>query len=138
MSSQAKNILITGCSSGIGHTVALGLEARGYRVFATCRKQEDVDKLSALGLNALRLDLNDTASIGAAVTQVLQATDNKLYALFNNGAYGQPGALEDLTTETLREQFETNFFGWHELTRQVLPVMRANGVGRIIQNSSLL
>lgn len=138
MTQQPKNVLITGCSSGIGQTVAFGLEARGYRVFATCRQQADVEALSAQGINALKLDLDDPASIGSAVTQVREATDDQIFALFNNGAYGQPGALEDLTTDALRQQFESNFFGWHELTRQILPIMRANGQGRIIQNSSLL
>lgn len=138
MPDHRKNILITGCSTGIGHTVALGLESRGYRVFASCRKQEDVDRLNQMGLNSLKLDLNDAKSISAGVNEVLEATNGQLFALFNNGAYGQPGALEDLTTDTLREQFQTNFFGWHELTRLVLPAMRAHGEGRIIQNSSLL
>ncbi|CAG0909107.1 unnamed protein product [Cyprideis torosa] len=138
MSGETRNVLVTGCSSGIGYTVALGLSARGYKVFATCRQADDVDKLRRLGLDAYQLDLGNHASIGSAVTQILEACDNRLFALFNNGAYGQPGALEDLTTDVLRQQFETNFFGWHELTRQILPVMRKNGEGRIIQNSSLL
>lgn len=138
MSSTHKAVLITGCSTGIGHTVALGLQGRGYDVYATCRKPEDVEKLRTLGLKSYQLDLTDKASIQRALDQVLEDCDHKLYALFNNGAYGQPGALEDLSTEVLKEQFETNFFGWHELTRHVLPVMRAAGEGRIIQNSSVL
>lgn len=138
MSESQKSVLITGCSSGIGQTVAIGLEARGYRVFATCRKPEDVEKLRSLGLTCYQLDLADATSINTALAQILEACDHQLFALFNNGAYGQPGALEDLSTDVLRQQFESNFFGWHELTRQVLPVMRAAGEGRIIQNSSLL
>lgn len=138
MPTDEKSILITGCSTGIGYTVALGLQARGYRVFATCRQQEDVDKLTAMGLESFQLDLRSSTSINTAVDKILDLTDQKLFALFNNGAYGQPGALEDLTTDVLRDQFETNFFGWHELTRKVLPIMRAGGEGRIIQNSSLL
>lgn len=134
-----KSVLITGCSSGIGLGVAKGLQARGgYRVFASARKPEDVDRLNSQGLECLQLDLNDTSSIQEAVSRVLTTTGGSLYALFNNGAYGQPGAVEDLSREALREQFETNVFGWHELTNLVLPVMRKQGYGRIIQNSSIL
>ena len=132
------SILITGCSSGIGLCVAEGLKARGYRVFATARREEDVTVLRAQGFEALPLDLRDSASIRQAVTSVLQHTGGTLDALFNNGAYGQPGAVEDLSRAVLREQFETNLFGTHELTCTVLPVMRKQGHGRIIQNSSVL
>ena len=133
-----KSILITGCSSGIGLCIAVGLKARGYRVFATARKETDVQQLAADGLESLRLDLADSGSIAAAVDEVLSRTDGILDALFNNGAYGQPGAVEDLSRDVLRAQFETNLFGWHELTNRVLPVMRRQGHGRIIQNSSVL
>jgi len=133
-----KTILITGCSSGIGHCVATGLARRGYRVFATARKPEDVQRLQAEGLEAIQLDLDDDASICAAVEEVLSRSGGQLYALFNNGAYGQPGAVEDLTRDVLRAQLETNLLGWHELTRRLIPVMRAQGEGRIIQNSSVL
>ena len=132
------SILITGCSSGIGLTVAQGLQARGYRVFATARKREDVEKLNQLGLTSLQLDLDDSLSIKNAVKQVLQETSGKLFALFNNGAYAQPGAVEDLSREALRKIYETNLFGWIELTNLVIPVMRQQGYGRIIQNSSVL
>jgi len=133
-----KSILITGCSSGIGLCAAEGLHARGWRVFATARKPADVERLRARGLEALRLDLADSASIGAAVDAVLAATGGRLDALFNNGAYGQAGAVEDLRREVLREQFETNLFGTAELTNRILPAMRRQGHGRIVQNSSLL
>jgi len=133
-----KAVLITGCSSGIGECVALGLKARGYRVFASVRKEGDVTRLEKMGLESVKLDLRDAQSIAGALDWVLERTQGKLYGLFNNGAYGQPGAVEDLTTDVLRAQFETNFFGWHELTRRVLPVMRRQGFGRIIQNSSVL
>ena len=133
-----RSILITGCSSGIGRCVATGLKNRGYRVFASARKQADVQQLTAAGIESLQLDLADSASIAAAVDAVLSRTNGTLDALFNNGAYGQPGAVEDLTREVLRAQFETNLFGWHELTNRVLPVMRQQGHGRIIQNSSVL
>jgi NAD(P)-dependent dehydrogenase (short-subunit alcohol dehydrogenase family) len=132
------SILITGCSSGIGLCVARGLRSRGWRVFASARKPEDVARLAGEGLESLQLDLDDSASISAAVDEVLLRTQGTLDALFNNGAYGQPGAVEDLTREVLRMQFETNLFGWHELTRLVLPAMRRQGHGRIIQHSSVL
>lgn len=135
---KQKSILITGCSTGIGYCVAHGLQQRGYRVFASARKQEDVERLRDEGLESLHLDLNDPLSMKNAITRILQKTDGELYGLFNNGAYGQPGALEDVSTEALRQQFETNFFGWHELTNLVLPIMRQQGCGRIIQNSSVL
>lgn len=133
-----KSILITGCSSGIGLCVAEGLKARGWRVFASARKAEDVAMLQQRGLEALQLNLADSDSINAAVDEVLQRSDGTLYALFNNGAYGQPGAVEDLSRAVLREQFENNLFGTHELTCKLLPVMRRQGYGRIIQNSSVL
>jgi NAD(P)-dependent dehydrogenase (short-subunit alcohol dehydrogenase family) len=133
-----KAILITGCSSGIGLCVAEALAQRGYRVFATARKKQDLQKLQAGGLESLPLDLADSASIRRTVAEVLTRSGGKLYALFNNGAYGQPGAVEDLRREVLREQFETNLFGTLELTNLVIPTMRAQGYGRIIQNSSVL
>lgn len=132
------SILITGCSSGIGYTAAHGLKQRGYRVFATARKAADVARLQQEGLEALSLDLADSASIRQAVDQVMDKTDGQLYGLFNNGAYGQPGAVEDLSRAVLREQFETNLFGWHELSNLCIPAMRAQGRGRIVQNSSVL
>ena len=133
-----KSILITGCSSGIGLCVAQALQQRGYRVFATARKTEDVKRLKTMGLESLHLDLADSLSIQNAVKEILQLTNGKLYALFNNGAYGQPGAVEDLRRDVLRAQFETNLFGWLELTNLIIPIMRQEGTGRIIQNSSIL
>jgi NAD(P)-dependent dehydrogenase (short-subunit alcohol dehydrogenase family) len=133
-----KTVVITGCSTGIGHCVALGLQQKGYRVFATARQKQDVAQLSALGLDSVQLDLADSASIQTAVADILNRSDGKIYALFNNGAYGQAGAVEDLNRDVLRAQFETNLFGWLELTNLILPVMRQQGYGRIIQNGSLL
>ena len=133
-----RSILITGCSSGIGLCAAEGLQARGYRVFATARKMADVEMLTAKGLEALQLDLADSASIQAAMEEILARTGGTLDALFNNAGYGQPGAVEDLTRDVLRTQFETNLFGMIELTNRVLPVMRRQGHGRIVQNSSIL
>jgi NAD(P)-dependent dehydrogenase (short-subunit alcohol dehydrogenase family) len=135
---EQKAVLITGCSTGIGRCLALGLKARGYRVFASVRQEKDVSSLSEAGLESLVLDLRSSDSIGNAVALVLERTGGKLYALINNGAYGQPGAVEDLSRDTLRLQFETNVFGTQELTNRVLPAMRRHGAGRIIQISSLL
>jgi NAD(P)-dependent dehydrogenase (short-subunit alcohol dehydrogenase family) len=134
----AKTILITGCSTGIGYTTALMLKNRGHTVIATARKADDVIRLQAEGFTALRLDLADSDSIRQAVEQTLELTGGKLDALFNNGAFGQPGAVEDLSREVLRFQFETNLFGTHELTNRIIPVMRKQGHGRIIYNSSVL
>ena len=136
--SDRKSVLVTGCSSGIGDCVARGLHARGYRVFASVRNPADCAAFEQAGIESLALDYDDSASIGAAVDQVLERTGGHLYALFNNGAYGQPGACEDLSREAIRRQFETNVFGWMELTNRVIPAMRAQGHGRIIQNSSVL
>ncbi len=133
-----KSILITGCSSGIGLDAAHGMRARGWRVFASCRQQRDCDRLRAQGFESPRIDYQDTDSITAGLAEVLEATGGTLDALFNNGAHGLPGAVEDVPTNGLRFIFESNVFGWHELTRQVIPVMREQGHGRIVQNSSVL
>lgn len=134
-----KTILITGCSSGIGlHCARALLETSRWRVFAAARKVEDADKLRAEGFDSLVLDLADEASVRAAAAEVLAKTDGKLDALFNNGAYAIPGAVEDISRDALQTQFETNVFGWHQLTNAVIPAMRKRGGGRIIQNSSVL
>ncbi|WP_282095808.1 SDR family NAD(P)-dependent oxidoreductase [Epibacterium ulvae] len=133
-----KSLLITGCSSGIGLDAAHGMRDRGWRVFASCRNQVDCDRMRTEGFESPCIDYTDTTSIENGLKEVLNATGGTLDALFNNGAYGLPGAVEDLPTEGLREIFEANFFGWHDLTRQVIPVMRAQGHGRIVQNSSIL
>jgi NAD(P)-dependent dehydrogenase (short-subunit alcohol dehydrogenase family) len=131
-------VLITGCSSGIGYDAAHGLKARGWRVFASCRKEADCERLRAEGLESFRLDYADEDSIGRAVEEALTRTGGTLDALFNNGAFGCPGALEDLPRGALREIFETNLFGVHDLTRRVIPAMRAQGHGRIVNCSSIL
>ena len=133
-----RSILITGCSSGIGYDAAHTLVKRGWRVFATCRKETDCERLTAEGLESFRLDYQDEGSIGSAVSTVLDRTDGKLDALFNNGAYAIPGAVEDLSREAFRDIFETNLFGQIELTNLLLPSMRNHGHGRIIHNSSVL
>ncbi|DAB36228.1 MAG TPA: short-chain dehydrogenase [Sulfurospirillum cavolei] len=135
---MAQTILITGCSSGIGYTCAHGLKKLGYDVFATCRKEEDVARLKKEGLNAFRLDLCDSQSLHVALAWMLSLTNGRIDVLFNNAAYGQPGAVEDLRREVLREQFETNVFGTLELSNLVLPYMRAQKSGRIVFNSSIL
>lgn len=133
-----RSVLVTGCSSGIGYCVAHGLHERGYNVIASARKTEDVKKLQEEGLQCIQLDLDDSHSIDNAVKETLQLGNGKIYALFNNAAYGQPGAVEDLSRDILRQQFETNLFGTVELTNKILPTMREQGSGRIIQNSSVL
>ncbi|EGQ8017401.1 SDR family oxidoreductase [Vibrio sp. 665] len=133
-----KSILITGCSTGIGYVCAHALQNKGFNVIASCRKEQDVQRLINEGLTCINLDLNSPESVSSGVKQALELAEGKLYAVFNNGAYGQPGALEDLPTEALQDQFQTNFFGWHQLVREVLPHMRQQGEGRIIQNSSVL
>ena len=135
---RPRSILVTGCSSGIGANAALGLRAQGWPVFAACRQEKDCERLRAEGFESPRLDYTDPASIEAALAQVLAATGGTLDALFNNGAHALPGAVEDVPTDGLREIFEANLFGWHALTRRVIPVMRAQGGGRIINCSSVL
>ncbi len=135
---MARSLLITGCSSGIGFDAAQGLRARGWRVFASCRQEVDCERLRALGFESPRLDYADPASIEAALGEVLAATGGTLDALYNNGAHACPGAVEDLPTDALREIFEVNLFGWHDLTRRVIPIMRAQGHGRIVNCSSVL
>jgi NAD(P)-dependent dehydrogenase (short-subunit alcohol dehydrogenase family) len=133
-----KTIIITGASSGIGFDAAHGLRAAGWRVFASCRKADDCARLKAEGFESPLIDYTDANSIVTGLAETLEATGGTLDALYNNGAYALPGAVEDLPTGALREIFETNLFGWHELTRLVLPVMRAQGHGRIVNCSSVL
>jgi len=132
-------ILVTGCSSGIGFASARDLAKRGWRVIATARREEDCERLeSELGVCAVTLDLGDEASVEACARHALKIADGRIDALFNNGAYGQVGAIEDLSSALLRRQFEVNVIGGHELTRLLLPQMRARGSGRIVQGSSVL
>ena len=133
-----RTILITGCSSGIGAYCARALKADGWRVFATARKPQDIAALKAEGIETFYLDYREPESIEALAADVLKATGGTLDALFNNGGYAQPGAVEDVPVAALREQFEANFFGWHDLTRRIVPVMRKQGHGRIVHCSSVL
>ncbi len=135
---MTKSILITGCSSGIGYDAAHGMRAAGWRVFASCRRQADCDRLISEGFESPLIDYADTATIEAGLAEVLAATGGTLDALFNNGAFGTPGAMEDVPRAALEANFNTNVFGVHDLTTRVIPVMRAQGHGRIVQHSSVL
>jgi NAD(P)-dependent dehydrogenase (short-subunit alcohol dehydrogenase family) len=135
---EQRTIIVTGCSSGIGAYCARALKADGWRVFAAVRKHADLGPLQDEGIEAFLMDYTRSDTITDFVREVAEASGGRIDAVFNNGAYGQPGAVEDLTTDVLRAQFETNFFGWHELTRQILPLMRRRGSGRIVQCSSIL
>lgn len=136
--SRTRTIIVTGCSSGIGAHCARALQRDGWRVFATVRKEADRTPLEADGIETLVMDYTDSASIAALADTVLERTGERIDALFNNGAYGQAGAVEDLPVEALRQQFETNVIGWHDLTRRLIPAMRRQGRGRIVQCSSIL
>jgi NAD(P)-dependent dehydrogenase (short-subunit alcohol dehydrogenase family) len=139
MNEPRKTVLITGCSEGgIGYACAHMARDAGFRVLATARREEEVRRLRDEGFEAFVLDLDDSASIDAAVAWTRERTGGRLYALFNNAAYGQPGAVEDLSRDVLRAQFETNLFGTHELTVKLLPMLLAHGEARLVQNSSLL
>ncbi len=131
-------ILITGCSSGIGHCAAHGLQARGWRVFATARQPADVEPACGpkgwkVYPGCVRRHVDSGCSRGGP-----GADRWTTGCTVQQRRYGQPGAVEDVSREALREQFETNVLGAHELTRQVIPVMRRQGSGRIIYNSSVL
>tara|TARA_R110002110_G_scaffold121431_2_gene297227 strand:+ start:65304 stop:66182 length:879 start_codon:yes stop_codon:yes gene_type:complete len=135
---EKRTCLITGCSSGIGYSTAIELKKRGIRVLATARQAKDVEMLKSKGFEAYLLDMDDSQSIKSALEQILSLTQNQLFAVLNNAGFGQPGAIEDVSRETMRAQFETNLFGVLELTNQVLPIMRLQGYGRIVQISSFL
>ncbi len=133
-----RSILITGCSSGIGYDTAHTLHKAGWRVFATCRQVADCERLQSEGLESFPLDYASTESVQAAAQKVLSLTEGQLDALYNNGAYGLPGCVEDVPREAMREVFETNLFGQFELINLVLPAMRKRNTGYIINCSSVL
>ncbi|SMC08712.1 SDR family NAD(P)-dependent oxidoreductase [Nitratiruptor tergarcus] len=135
---MSKTVLITGCSSGIGLETTKLCKKEGFKVFATARKREDLQRLTSFELEPIFLELTDIQSIHKAVEEFLQKSNGKIDILFNNAAYGQPGALEDLPLKALQEQFATNLFGWHALTQKIIPIMRKQGFGRIIHHSSIL
>jgi short-subunit dehydrogenase len=133
-----KSVLVTGCSSGIGRATAERLRSRGWTVFPTARKVEDLDALEAAGFKPIQLDLTSHTSIEAAVEEVLSITGGQLGAVVNNAGFGMPGAIEDLTRDAMRKQFEVNLFGLQELTNRVIPVFREQGGGRIVNVSSVV
>jgi NAD(P)-dependent dehydrogenase (short-subunit alcohol dehydrogenase family) len=133
-----KTILITGCSSGIGLDAARTLAGRGWRVFATCRAEADCARLRGEGLESFRLDLASEASVAEGAAEALERGGGAVDAVFNNGAFAIPGAVEDLPRASLREIFETNLFGQLDLTNRLIPAMRRQGAGRIVMNSSVL
>ncbi|WP_419769527.1 MAG: SDR family NAD(P)-dependent oxidoreductase [Candidatus Marinarcus sp.] len=132
------NILITGCSSGIGLATAQLLKQEGHRVFASARKEDDVKMLEAQGFETFLVDVTQHETIDVALEKITLLTQGKLDVVFNNAGFGQPGAVEDLSVQTLKEQFETNVFGLHYLTTQAIKIMRKQGFGKIIQHSSVL
>jgi len=131
-----RSVLITGCSSGLGLYVAESLQKNEWKVFATARKEEDIENLKGKGIDAFFLDVTDSESIDKLVKDVSEKTDGKLYALINNAGCGYSGALEDITRDAMRKQFEVNVFGVHELTNKIIPIFRKNKTGRIINISS--
>ena len=133
-----ETVLITGCSSGIGYHVAKGLKERGYNVYATARKEEDVQRLISEGFKCLQLDYSDSTSVQDLANELMLLVGTNLYAVFHNGAYGQPGAVEDLSRDTIEKQFSANVFGWMELNNRLIVLMRQGNRGRIIFNSSVL
>lgn len=135
---EIRSIIVTGCSSGIGAHCARALKRDGWRVLATARREEDIARLRHDGFETFYLDYREPRSIAALHREAMAATGGRIDALFNNGAHSQPGAVEDLPVEALREQFEANLFGWHDLTRRLVPAMRDRGAGRIVQCSSVL
>ncbi|MEX0615806.1 MAG: SDR family NAD(P)-dependent oxidoreductase [Methylophaga sp.] len=137
-SQKLKHILITGCSSGIGLEAAKLLHARGHKVVASVRQSADLRQFQALGIACVLLDLDNDVSITAGLNQALRRLDSRIDVLFNNAAFGQPGAVEDLNRQVLQAQFNTNVFGTQQLTNQVIKIMRQQGVGRIVYNSSVL
>ena len=136
--SVPRSVLVTGCSTGIGEACARMLRDRGWTVYPTARSARDLQALEAAGFTAIELDLADSASVHAAAAKVLDLSDGQLGALVNNAGFGQPGAMEDLSREALRNQFEVNVFGMQELTNQFIPIFREQGRGRIVNVSSVV
>ncbi len=135
---MTRSILITGCSSGIGADAAHTLRHRGWRVLATCRAEADAERLRSEGFESYALDQADEASTAAGAAEAIRRTDGRLDALFANGAHALPGYLEDVPRAALREIFEANLFGVHDLARRLIPALRASGDGRLVNCSSVL
>ena len=133
-----RSVLITGCSSGIGWATAAEMAARNWRIFATARNSEDMQRIEEEGWNAVTLDVSSSDSIAQAVATVLDATDGALDGVVNNAGFGMPGAIEDLSREAMQRQFEVNLFGALELTNLLLPALRKGPQGRVVYISSLV
>lgn len=133
-----KSVLVTGCSSGIGRATAELLKSKGWTVFPTARKVVDLDALKQAGFDAIKLDLRSSESIALAVEWVLIKNGGQLDAVVNNAGFGMPGAMEDLTRDAMRDQFEVNLFGLQELTNRLIPIFRKQGAGRIVNVSSVV
>ncbi len=133
-----KTVLVTGCSSGIGLATARTLRDHGWNVRPTARRKEHLEQLRSEGFTPLELDVSDSAAVQRAADDVLRGFNGQLGALVNNAGFGQPGAMEDLTREAMRYQFEVNFFGLQELTNRFIPVFRKQGYGRIVNISSVV
>jgi len=133
-----RSVLVTGCSSGIGLATAEVLRSNGWTVYPTARKTEDLESLKQSGFDAVELDVGSSESIASAVGILLEKTGGKLGAIVNNAGFGMPGAIEDLTRDAMRQQFEVNLFGLQELTNQLIPLFRKQGYGRIVNVSSVV
>lgn len=133
---REKVVLVTGASTGIGRATARMLRDAGWRVWPTARKPQDLDDLRREGFDPIALDVGDSSSVECAAEECLRR--GPLGALVNNAGYGQPGAVEDLTREALRRQFEVNVFGLQELTNRFIPIFRKQGFGRIVNVSSVV
>jgi NAD(P)-dependent dehydrogenase (short-subunit alcohol dehydrogenase family) len=135
-STISKAVLITGCSTGIGRASAKRLAERGWTVYATARNTDSITDLADSGCKLLQLDVCDEASMQTAVNTI-EAAEGAVGVLVNNAGYSQDGAIEEVPVDEVRRQFETNVFGLARLTQLVLPGMRKQGWGRIINVSSM-
>lgn len=136
---KPQTILITGCShGGIGYATAKHLKELGHRVFASARQQKDVDALIEEGFETYFIDVNNYNQVDDALQDILMKTNGTIDAVFNNAGYSQAGALEDIDTKYLRQEFETNFFALHNISQKAIKIMRKQGYGKIIQHSSVL
>jgi len=136
MAEPSKAVLISGCSSGIGHATALRLARGGWTVYASARRPESIADLAQAGCRALALDVTDEESMRAAVEQV-EHEQGAVGVLINNAGYSQSGAIETVPIEAVRRQFETNVFGLVRLTQLALPKMRAQRWGKIVNVGSM-